>query len=106
MRNLFQNIPVRLAYMKEHRVSIAKVKSLIVTYTLVNDIRISLQLRGNKRHDWNVQAFPDAFDVAISIHGRNLMQRYTYTSWTENGVTIEGIFPNANQGALKYEKLT
>jgi len=98
VRNMFVGLPVRLAQMKKHRVSIGKVKSIIITYALVKEIRFYLQVRGNKRLDWSLEATSDALGVATSIYGRDLMQRYQNVSWSGEGITIEGIVPNSNEG--------
>ena len=83
VRNLFRGTPVRLAQLKKHRLSSGKVKSLVMTYALVREVRFSLQVRGNKRLDWTVQASSDAMGVATSVYGKEFMQRYTNLSWSE-----------------------
>src|SRR5271154_3099216 len=98
VRNMFQTMPVRLEQMKKQRVSIPKVKSLILTYAFVREIRFQLQIRGNKRLDWTVQAASDAFGVAVSAYGKDLMERYSHTSQSSDGISIEAILPNPNQG--------
>ena len=92
--------------MKRQRVSIAKVKSLILTYALVREIRFQLQIRGNKRLDWTVQAASDAFGAAVSVHGKDFMERYVHTSHSSDGITIDAILPNPNQGLFLLEILT
>lgn len=106
VRNLFRTMPVRLEQMKKQRVSVAKVKSLILTYALVREIRFQLQVRGNKRLDWTVQPASDALRVAISVYGKDLMERYTHTSLSSDGITIDAILPNPNQGLFLLEVLT
>ena len=94
VRNLFVNTPVRLAQLKKHRLSLGKVKSLVMTYALVREVRFSLQVRGNKRLDWTIQASFDAMGVVTSIYGKDFMQRYTNLSWSIDGIIIDGILPN------------
>ena len=99
-------MPVRLEQMKKQRVSVAKVKSLILTYAFVREIRFQLLIRGNKRLDWTVQAASDALGVAVSVHGKDLMERYTHTSLYSDGITLNAILPNPNQGLFLLEVLT
>jgi DNA mismatch repair ATPase MutL len=99
-------MPVRLEQMKKQRVSVAKVKSLILTYAFVREIRFQLQVRGNKRLDWTMQAASDALRVAVSVYGKDLMERYTRTSLSSDGITIDAILPNPNQGLFLLEVLT
>ena len=106
VRNMFQTMPVRLEQMKKQRVSMAKVKSLILTYAFVREIRFQLQIRGSKRLDWTVQAASNALGVAVSVYGKDLMERYSHTSQSSDGIAIEAILPNPNQGLFLQEVLT
>jgi len=98
VRHLFSEFFVRLTYARKHRVTVAKVKSIILTYAFVRDVRFTLQFRGNKRIDWTVQPSRDAMSVAKEVLGREIMQRYQNVSWTDGGLTIDGILPRANEG--------
>lgn len=98
VRNLFDTLPVRLAQMKKHRVPLGKVKSLIVTYALVNEVRFCLQVRGNRRFDWSVPSACDAMSVSISLFGKDFMKRYTQRTWISEGITTQIIFPNVDEG--------
>jgi len=97
VRNLFDALPVRLAQMKKHRVPLGKVKSLMATYALVNEIRFCLQMRRNRRFDWSIPAVCDAMGVAISLFGKEFMKRYTQRTWGTDGITAEIIFPNVEE---------
>jgi DNA mismatch repair ATPase MutL len=99
VRNLFRNVPVRLQLARKQRVSLAKLKSLIMTYALVREVRFVLQLRGNRRVDWTVPATSDTLGVATSVCGKEVLQKYKCVSWSGQGITIEGIVPNVNEGA-------
>jgi len=101
VRNLFSNTPVRLAQLRKHKLCLWKVKSLIVTYALVREVRFSLQARGNKRLYWTIQACSDTMDVATSIYGKDFMQRYTSPSWSSDGITIHGILPDSKGRSSK-----
>ena len=72
-----------------------------MTYAFVKDVRFSLQVRGNKRLDWTIQASSDAMGVATSVYGKDFMQRYVNRSWSNDGITIEGILPNGQDGLTK-----
>ena len=98
VRNIFRELPVRLAQARKHRVSAATVKRVIISYALVKDIRFVLQFRGNKRLDWTVQPDSDAWGVATSIYGRDFMSKYLSTTWSGAGITIDGILPLTNDG--------
>ena len=50
IRNIFQEFLVRLTYAKKHRVSILKLKNIILSLAFVWDVRFTLQFRGNRRH--------------------------------------------------------
>jgi hypothetical protein len=91
---------VRLALARKQRVSLARLKSLILTYAFVRDVRFVLQLRGNKRVDWTVQATSDPLAVATSVYGKDILQKYKCLSWSGQGITIDGILPNVNQGSF------
>ena len=101
VRNLFQGTPVRLAQLQKHRLSLGKVKSLVMSYALVKNVRFSLQVKGNKRLDWTVQASSDAMGVTTSVYGKDFMQRYMNLSWSSDGITIEGILPNSKDGTSR-----
>lgn len=94
VRNMFRRFPVRLAQMKKHPLPLGKVKSVLLTYALVREIRVSLQMRGNRKVDWTVQRAPHALGVATAVYGKDLMQLYQSVSCTGEGVTIDGIVPN------------
>ena len=106
VRNMFLTMPVRLEQMKKQRVSIPKVKSMILTYGFVREIRFQLLAKGNKRLDWTIQATSDATSVAVSAFGKVLVERYTHTSWSGGGLVIDAILPNPNQGLFLLEVLT
>ena len=91
-------MPVRLAQMKRHPVSLAKVKSVIMSYALVRQLRFCLQIRGKHRVDWTIHAESDALGVAMSVFGKDCMQRYTNMSWSDCGITIDGVLPDADEG--------
>ena len=88
---------MRLAQTKRHRVPLGKVKSLMVTYALVNEIRFCLQVRGSRRFDWSIPAAYDTMGVAISLFGKDFMQRYTQRTWTAEGINAEIILPNVDE---------
>jgi len=83
--------------MKKHRVPLGKVKSLMATYALVNEIRFCLQVWGNRRFDWSIPAACDAMGVAISLFGKEFMKRYTQRRWATEGITAEIILPNVDE---------
>jgi hypothetical protein len=70
-----------------------------MTYALVREIRFTLQIRGNKRFDWTIQTASDAMGVATSVYGKEFMQRYKNLTWSEAGITIEGILPYSKDGS-------
>jgi DNA mismatch repair ATPase MutL len=106
VRKMFQTMPVRLEQMKKQRVSVAKLKRLLMSYALVREVRFQLQVRGNKKLDWTVQAASDAMGVAVSIFGKDLMMhRYTHTSYVCDGITIDAILPIPNQGRPSLPKV-
>lgn len=102
VRHLFRELPVRLAQLTKQRLSLGKIKSLVLTYAFVRQTRFSLQVRGSKRLDWTIQAGSDAMGVATSVYGKDFMQRYTKSQWSDQGITIEGILPHLKDGSPNF----
>ena len=96
---------MRLTYARKHRVTVAKIKSILLTYAFVRDVRFILRFRGNKQMDWTLQASSDAMIVAQEVFGKDLMQQYQSVSWSEGGISIEGILPRVIEGSLAWEGL-
>ena len=102
VRNLFRELPVRLAQAKKHRVSVAKMKSILISYALVRDIRFVMHFRGKKRLSWTIQSASDALAVITSIYGKEFMRKYFTSSWSGEGITIDSILPHVNEGAISH----
>jgi len=106
VRNLFKILPVRLAEAKKHRVSVSKVKSLIMTYALVRGgVRFLLHYRGNKRIDWNITGGNNPMDVAVSVFGKDIVRKYEQVTWNDGNIHIDGIIPHLNEGMSPQNKL-
>jgi len=81
-------------------VQIGKVKSLIVSYALVWNVRFVLHWRGYRRLEWTIHATETSFVVAIQLFGKDSMNKYDRVEWSDEGLTIEGILPKINEGSL------
>lgn len=97
IRNLFKELPVRLAEAKKRKIPVSKVKSLISSYAFVRNVRFVLKYRGNKRIDWSVLG-GNPIDVAVSVFGRDVMRGYRHVTWQDENISIEGIVPPLNEG--------
>jgi len=105
VRNLFKGLPVRLAEAKKHRVSVSKVKSLIMTYALVRGgVRFLLHYRGNKRINWNITGGNNPMDVAVSVFGKDIVRKYEQVTWNDGNIHIDGIVPHLNEGMSPPKK--
>jgi DNA mismatch repair ATPase MutL len=96
IQKLLDTLPARLAKMKKHPIPHAKIKSLMIAYALVNDVRFCFQIRGNRRADWCLPNACDAMGVAISAFGKE-MDPYTLRKWASEGMTVESILPNRDE---------
>jgi len=105
VRHLFQDLFVRLTHARKHPVTVAKVKSMILTYAFVRQVRFVMHFRQNKRVDWTIQASADPMITAQEVFGKETMQQYQSVSWTEGGITIKGILPHINAGSPPPEDL-
>ena len=85
--------------------TVAKVKSMILTYAFVRQVRFVMHFRQNKRVDWTIQASADPMITAQEVFGKETMQQYQSVSWTEGGITIKGILPHINAGSPPPEDL-
>ena len=99
VRNLFKELPVRLAEAKKRRIPVSKVKSLIMSYAFVRGVRFVLQYRGNKRIDWSVTG-GNPLEVAVSVFGRDVMRMYKKVTWDDETISIEGIVPHLHEGTF------
>jgi DNA mismatch repair ATPase MutL len=97
IRNLFKELPVRLAEAKKRKIPVSRVKSLISSYAFVRNVRFVLNYRGNKRIDWSVLG-GNPMDVAVSVVGRDVMRGYRHVTWQDENICIEGIVPPLNEG--------
>jgi len=102
VRDLFRELPVRLAEAKKRKIPVSKVKSLIMSYALVRKIRFVLQYRGNKRIDWSVTGgIP--MDVAVSVFGGDIVKGCKHVTWENEDIRIQGIMPRLGEGTLQMK---
>jgi DNA mismatch repair ATPase MutL len=97
-RNLFRALPVRLAQARKQRISVGKMKSLLMNYALVRRIRFAMQLRGKRKLDWTIPSDSNALAVATSVFGKESTAMHMAKSWSGSGVTIDGVLPAINEG--------
>lgn len=102
VRNLFKELPVRLAEAKKRKIPMSKVKSLIMNYAFVRGVRFVLQYRGNKRVDWSFTG-GNPVDAAVSVFGRDIVRGFKQVTWENEEIRIEGIVPRLNEGTAQMK---